>query len=375
MSLPNIYMDNNSTTKVDEEVIAAMMPYFKEKYGNASSKNHSYGWIAEEAIKQSRIQVAALINCEAEEIIFTSGATESINMALIGIFDAYKSKGNEIITTTTEHPAVLATCKYLEKLGAIVHYLNPDENGIISPELIKSTINAKTILVSIIYANNETGVIQHLAEISKIVHSFKSILFSDATQAMGKIPVDVQKLGIDILCLSAHKFYGPKGVGAIYKRRKNPRVTLNPFIHGGGQENELRSGTLNVPGIVGLGKAAELSINNLSLNYDKTFILRTELEKKLLDLGGKINAYWTERLPNTISFTFKNYNAESFIKKTKHFLSVSTGSACASSKQKASHVLLAMGLTENEAKSTIRFSLGKYNTLEEINYLMEQLQS
>ncbi|MBK7504138.1 MAG: cysteine desulfurase [Bacteroidetes bacterium] len=375
MIKPNIYMDNNSTTKVDDLVLEAMLPYFTEKYGNSSSKQHSFGWIAEEAVNKSRNQVAALLNCEAEEIIFTSGATESINMALIGIFNAYKTKGNEIITTTTEHPAVLATCKYFENEGAIVHYLNPDKNGIINPELIKSVISDKTILVCIILANNETGVIQPIYEISKIVHSLNSILFSDATQAIGKIPIDVKALGIDVLCLSAHKFYGPKGIGAIYKRRKNPRVAIKPIMFGGGQENDLRSGTLNIPGIVGLGQAAEIVKNEMSLNYDKTNYLRENLEKELLILGGKINGKSSQRLPNTISFTFNNFTAEKFIKKTKSFLAVSTGSACASTKQGISHVLKAMGVSEEEAKSTIRFSLGKNNTIEEINYLIEQLNA
>jgi cysteine desulfurase len=375
MKKPNIYMDNNSTTKVDDIVLDKMLPFFNEKYGNSSSKQHSYGWIAEEAVNNSRIQIAALINCEAEEIIFTSGATESINMALIGVFNAYKTKGNEIITTTTEHPAVLATCKHLEKEGAIVHYLKPDKNGVINPELIKSVINDKTILASIILANNETGVIQPIYEISKIVHSFNSILFSDATQAIGKIPIDVQDLGIDVLCLSAHKFYGPKGIGALYRRRKNPRVTINPIIFGGGQENDFRSGTLNIPGIVGMGIAAEIAKNNMLLNYDKINELKEKLEKELLILGGKINGYKSQRLPNTISFTFNNFTAEKFIKKTKSFLAVSTGSACASTKQGTSHVLKAMGVSDDEAKSTIRFSLGKTNTIEEINYLVEQLNA
>lgn len=368
-----IYLDNNSTTQVDKHVLASMLPYFSDKYGNPSNRGYSLGWVADEAIEIAKHQVATLINCESQEIVFTSGATESIQIGLVGIYRAYQSKGNEFITVRTEHNAVLDTLKYLETEGAKVNYLNVDKNGIIDINKIISLINDKTICICIMLANNETGVIQPIKEIANIAHQFKIIFFCDATQAIGKMPTDVQALGIDVLCMSAHKFYGPKGVGALFLRRKNPRVVLKSFANNTYDTKNLRSGTMNVPGIVGMGSAAEISYSTLNATRIHLLELQKQLEKALLNFGGKINGSNTIRIPNTINFTFDAITSQQFITKTKDFLASSTGSACNENLNKPSHVLKAMNLSEIAIKSTIRFSLGKYNTKEEIGFLIKKM--
>lgn len=369
-----IYLDYNSTTPVDDKVLEAMLPYFTHKFGNAASKTHSYGWIAADAVEQAREQIAALINCEPAELIFTSGATESINIALRGVFDKYATKGNHIITVATEHKAVLDTCAYLETIGAAVTYLKVDSDGLIDLNELKNAITNKTILVSVMYANNETGVIQNIKQISKIVHDKNCMFMCDATQAVGKVHVDVQQDGIDLLAMSAHKMYAPKGVGALYIRRKNPRVTLTPFIYGGGHEKGLRSGTLNVPGIVGFGNSCELVKNNLNSDSEKVKQLRDKLESEILKLKNTtINGSIAHRLSNTTNICFSQIESNRLIKSLGH-IAVSTGSACTSAIAEPSHVLRAMGLSDADAYSSIRFSLGKYTTDEEINYTIEKIK-
>lgn len=358
-----IYLDYNATTPVDERVLQIMLPYFSEKFGNAASKTHAYGWIADEAVKYARKQVADFIGAVEQEIIFTSGATEAINLAIKGVFEAYRNKGNHIIAAKTEHKAVLDTLENLEKKGANITLLNVDKNGLIYLEELEKLINEKTILVCVMFANNETGLIQPIKEISKIVHNKNCVFFCDATQAMGKIPVNVNDFGIDLMCISAHKFYGPKGVGALYLRRKNPRVSLIGQIDGGGHERGLRSGTLNVPGIVGLGKAC--AICNF-YESEKIKLLRDEFEKRMLQLENVyINSNDCPRLPNTSSITFKGIKADQLISKVPD-IAIATGSACTSALARPSHVLSAMGLSAEDAYGSIRISIGKYTTQEEI---------
>lgn len=367
-----VYLDYNSTTPVDERVLELMLPYFTQKFGNAASRTHAHGWIADEAVKIARKQVAGLIGCIEQEIIFTSGSTESINLAIKGVFENYKSKGNHIVTVKTEHKSVLDVCKSLEKKGAKITYLDVNSDGLINLTELENAITPKTILVSVMYANNETGVIQPVKQISKIIHDKGSIFLSDATQAMGKIPVSVADDEIDLLALSAHKMYGPKGTGALYIRRKNPRVSLIPLIEGGGHERGLRSGTLNVPGIAGFGKACEIAKNEIYVN---SFIkdLRNKLEKNLLKLkGAKVNGSIENKLPNTLNISFEGIKAESLILKVKE-LAFSTGSACTSAVMEPSHVLKAMGISTENAYGAIRFSLGKYTTEEEINLAIEKV--
>jgi cysteine desulfurase len=367
-----LYLDYNATTPVDEEVLHTMLPYFSEKFGNAASTTHLIGTQAKDAVETARTSIARTINCEAQEIIFTSGSTEAINMAIKGVYNLYQTKGNHIVTVMTEHKAVLDTCYFLEKKGAVITYLPVDRNGKIDLVALEHSITDKTVLVCVMYANNETGVLQDIPAISKIVHRKNSIFFCDATQAIGKIPVDVQKDGIDLLCLSAHKLYGPKGIGALYVRRKNPRVSLEPLLHGGGHERGLRSGTLNIPGIVGLGKAC----SNIRLDNNMQ-ISRDYLEKGLVQKFGNqinINGKESERLPNTSNITFP-MKAVDIIRYTKNKLAVATGSACTSAENLPSHVLTAMGLNKEEAEKSIRFSMGKYNTTEEIDEVLKIMES
>ena len=363
-----IYLDYNSTTPVDSNVLQTMLPYFSEKFGNAASATHLFGLQAKDAVEYARTQVAKSINCESQEIIFTSGATEAINIAIKGVYNLYFQKGNHIITVETEHKAVLDTCAFLEKKGAQVTYLKVDKNGLIDLQELEKSITENTILVAVMYGNNETGVIQNIKEISKIVHAKNSIFLCDATQAIGKTLVDVQIDGIDLMCISAHKLYGPKGIGALYFRRKNPRVSLETFLHGGGHERNIRSGTLNVPAIVGLGKACELiSINN------EIGILRDYFENSLiLQFNNSIiiNGKDALRLPNTSNITFP-FKAVDFIHHTKNKLAVATGSACTSAENLPSHVLTAMGLTKDLAEKSIRFSFGKYTTKKEIDEVIK----
>jgi cysteine desulfurase len=361
-----VYLDYNSTTPVDQRVLETMLPYFTEKFGNASSHTHQYGWTAKEAVKIAREHVAKLINCIEQEIIFTSGATEAINLAIKGVFEAYSSKGNHIVTLKTEHKAVLDVCSSLEKKGAQITYLGVDETGNVNLQELEQSITERTILVCIMYANNETGLIHPVKEIARIVHDKNSVFMSDASQAVGKIPVDVQSAGIDILCLSAHKIYGPKGVGALYTRRKNPRVTLRPLIEGGGHEKGLRSGTLNVPGIVALGKACEIAGQEIKDDMGRIQGLRDSLQKELIKISGaRVNGVGINMLPNTLNISFEDIKSERLIIKMRP-LAVSTGSACTSANPEPSHVLKAMGLSDELALGSVRISLGKYSTKEEV---------
>ena len=368
-----IYFDNNATTKVDERVLETMLPYFSEHYGNASSKMHEFGWTADVAVEKAREQVANLIGAEPNEIIFTSGATESVNTALKGIYKAYKTKGNHIITVATEHKAVLDTCGYLNEEGAEITYLNVDKEGLIDLGELKSSIKPNTILISVMAANNETGVIQPLEEISAIAKEHKIIFFSDATQFVGKMQLDVNDLGIDCLSLSAHKFYGPKGIGALYIRRKNPRVNVISLLHGGAQENNRRAGTLNVPLIVGLGKACEIAKAEMWDNNTEVSKLRAYFEHQILEIAGlRINGSTKNRLYNTSNITFPGaVDIKSLLTK----FAFSSGSACSTGSAEPSHVLKAMGLANDDIKNSYRFSFGKFNALDEVKQLTKHLLS
>ncbi len=362
-----IYLDYNATTPVDERVVKEMLPYFTTHFGNAASKTHPLGWQAEAAVDKARKQIASFINSEESEIVFTSGSTESCNLAIKGTFEKYQTKGNHIITIATEHKAVIDTCASIEKRGAVVTYLPVSPEGLIDLDELKNHITDKTILVCVMLANNETGVIQPMQQIAEIVHAHKSLLFCDATQAAGKMMIDVNELGVDLLCLSAHKFYGPKGIGALYVRRKKPRVVLQAQIDGGDHEHGLRSGTLNVPAIVGFGKACEIAQRELWDNNTKLSALRAKIEHQLLDIEGvRINGSTRYRLYNTTNICFSGVKAELLISKINHKLCVAAGSACTSALAQPSHVLKAMGLSEADCYSSIRFSLGKYNTEQEI---------
>lgn len=370
-----IYLDYNATTPVDKRVLDAMLPYFTEKFGNASSRTHSFGWIGEDAVKIARQQVADLINCLEQEVVFTSGSTESINLAIKGVWENYQSKGKHIITLKTEHKAVLDTCKSLEKKGAEITYLNVDREGLIDLEELKKALRPETILVAVMYANNETGAIQPIKEIADLVHTNNSILFCDATQAVGKINIDVEDERIDLMCISAHKFYGPKGVGALYVRRKDPRVRLFPQMDGGGHERGLRSGTLNVTGIVGLGKACEVAKSDMWDDSARISKLRTRLEQLLCEIPNTfINGSVKNRLFNTTNICFQGNRSETIIKKISN-IAVAMGSACTSAVAEPSHVLKAMGLSDEDSYSSIRFSLGKYTTEAEIKEVIEKVKS
>ena len=372
-----VYLDYNSTTPVDERVLAEMLPYFTEHFGNASSNTHPLGWYAQGAIDKARQQVASFISAEASEIVFTSGATEAINMALKGVFEAYQTKGNHIITCKTEHKAVLDTCAYLEEKGAIVTYLDVDREGRIDLDELKISFTDKTILVAIMAANNETGVLQDLEKISEITHQHEAIFFSDTTQMAGKLPIDVNEMGLDLCCISAHKLYGPKGVGALYVRRKNPRVNLIPLFHGGGHENGKRSGTLNVTGIVGLGKACEIAQTEFWDNNMHISKVRGYLEHQLLEIPDlRINGSTRYRLYNTSNIYFPLLkDGNSVFSQIKSQYAVSLGSACTSAHAKASHVLMAMGLEKEESENCIRFSFGKKSQKEEVEKLAELILS
>ena len=362
-----IYLDYNATTPVDKRVLEVMLPYFTENFGNASSRTHSFGWLAEDAVKIARQQVAELINCLEQEIVFTSGSTEAINFAIKGVWENYQFKGKHIVTVKTEHKAVLDCCAFLEKRGAKITYLSVDREGLIDLDELKSALSSETILVAVMYANNETGVIQPIKKIADLVHANNSILLCDATQAVGKITIDVEEEHIDLMCVSAHKMYGPKGVGALYIRRKGPRVSLFPQMHGGGHERGLRSGTLNVTGIVGLGKACELAKEEMWEDAIRISKLRTKLEQLLCETENVfINGSTKHRLFNTTNITFQGIRSESLINKIPN-IAVALGSACTSALAQPSHVLKAMGLNDDDSFSSIRFSLGKYTTEAEIN--------
>jgi cysteine desulfurase len=363
-------MDNHATTRVDPRVLEAMLPYFTEKYGNAASRNHEFGWKAEEAVENARGQIARLINASPKEIIFTSGATESDNLALKGVAEFHRAKGNHIITQATEHKAVLDVCKKLEQSGCEVTYLSVAKDGRIDLDDLRRAIAPKTILISIMYANNEIGVVQPIAEIGKIAKQAGVLFHTDAVQAIGKISVDAERDGIDLLSISAHKLYGPKGVGALYVRRKNPRVQLAPMIDGGGHERGLRSGTLNVPGIVGLGKACEIAAKEMAEESARMRELRDKLKDAILGRldDTTINGSMDYRLPGNLNLSFAGVEGDALLMGIND-VAVSSGSACTSATLEPSHVLSALGVPEELAHSSIRFGLGRFNTAEDVDYV------
>jgi cysteine desulfurase len=371
LKLP-IYLDHNATTPMDPRVLEAMLPYFVENFGNAASRNHSFGWHAEEAVDYAREQIAQLIGADPKEIIFTSGATEGNNLGIKGVYEMYASKGNHIITSTTEHKAVLDTCKHLEKLGAEVTYLEVQPDGLVDLKQLEAAMKPTTILVAIMYANNEIGVIQPVKEIGAIAKKHGALFFTDAVQAVGKIPVDVISDGIDIMSFTAHKMYGPKGVGALYVRRKNPRVKVTAQIDGGGHERGMRSGTLNVPGIVGFGKAAEIAKTDMAGDTERVSKLRDKLENalKLID-ETYVNGNPAHRLPHVSNISFKYVEGEGLMMGFNKDIALSSGSACTSASLEPSYVLKALGLGDDLAHSSLRFGLGRYTTEEQIDFTIK----
>jgi len=369
-----IYFDNHATTPVDPRVLEAMLPYFGDKFGNAASRNHSFGWAGEEAVENARGQVASLIGATPKEIIFTSGATESDNLMIKGVAEMYREKGNHIITQAIEHKAVLDTCKRLEKYGYEVTYLPVHKDGRVDPEDVRKAIKATTILITVMYANNEIGIINPVQEIGKIAKEHGIIFAVDGVQAVGKIPVDVQKDNIDLLAISAHKIYGPKGVGALYVRRRNPRVQLSAIIDGGGHERGMRSGTLNVPGIVGLGKACEVAQQEMAQESARLLALRERLRKGLEAKLDEvfINGSMEHRLPNNLNMSFAYVEGESLLMGIND-IAVSSGSACTSATLEPSYVLKALGVGEDLAHTSIRFGLGRFNTEEEVDYVIDKM--
>jgi cysteine desulfurase len=369
-----IYLDNHATTQMDPRVLQAMLPYFTEYFGNAASRNHEFGWVAEQAVDKARKQIADLIGASPREIIFTSGATESDNLAIKGVAEMYAEKGNHIITAATEHKAVLDTCKKLEKLGYRVTYLPVKGDGLVDLDMLREAITDKTILVTIMYANNEIGVIQPVAGIGKICRE-KGVLFhTDGVQAIGKVPVDVNKDNIDLMSITAHKLYGPKGVGALYVRRKAPRVQLTAQMDGGGHERGMRSGTLNVPGIVGLGEACAICQQEMPEETKRLRYLRDKLKSKLEAGLDEIylNGSWEHRLPHSLNLSFAYVEGESLLMGIND-VAVSSGSACTSATLEPSYVLKALGLGDDIAHSSIRFGIGRFNTEEEIDYVADKL--
>ena len=373
LKLP-IYLDNNATTPMDPRVLEAMTPFFLEHFGNAASRNHPFGWEAEEAVDYAREQVAKLIGADPKEIIFTSGATEGDNLGIKGVFEMYASKGNHIITATTEHKAVLDTCKHIEKIGGEVTYLQVKRDGLIDLKELEAAIKPTTILIAIMYANNEIGTVMPIKEISAIARKHGVLLFTDGTQAVGKIPVDVNKDGIDLMAFTAHKMYGPKGVGALYVRRKNPRVKVTAQIDGGGHERGMRSGTLNVPGIVGFGKACELCMLDMEADTKRISILRDKLETELMKLEeAYINGSTEHRLPHVTNISFKHVEGEGLLMGFNKNIALSSGSACTSASLEPSYVLKALGLGDDLAHSSLRFGLGRFTTEEQIDYTIKAI--
>ncbi len=373
LKLP-IYLDNNSTTPMDPRVLEAMTPYFLEHYGNAASRNHPFGWQAEEAVDYAREQIAKLIGADPKEIIFTSGATEGDNLGVKGVYEMYASKGNHIITATTEHKAVLDTCKHIEKTGGEVTYLQVKPDGLIDLKELEAAIRPTTILIAIMYANNEIGTVQPIREISAIAKKHGVLLFTDAVQAVGKIPVDVNKDGIDLMAFTAHKMYGPKGVGALYVRRKNPRVKVTAQIDGGGQERGMRSGTLNVPGIVGFGKACEICMQDMESDTKRISKLRDKLETELMKLEeAYINGSTEHRLPHVTNISFKHVEGEGLLMGFNKNIALSSGSACTSASLEPSYVLKALGLGDDLAHSSLRFGLGRFTDEEQIDYTVKAI--
>lgn len=371
VTLP-IYLDHNATTPCDPRVVDAMVPYFTNSFGNAASRNHPFGWQAEEAVDYAREQVAKLVGADPKEIIFTSGATEADNLAIKGVFEMYASKGNHIITCNIEHKAVLDTCKHIEKEGGEVTYLKVKDDGLIDLQELEAAIKPTTILIALMYANNEIGTIMPMKEISAIAKKHGVLVFSDATQAVGKIPVDVNRDGIDLMAFTAHKMYGPKGVGALYVRRKNPRVKVTAQMDGGGHERGMRSGTLNVPGIVGFGKACEISMNEMEAEGKRLSVLRDKLENALLKIEeAYVNGNKEHRLPHVSNISFKYVEGEGMLMGFNKDIAVSSGSACTSASLEPSYVLKALGLGDDLAHSSIRFGLGRFTTEEQIDYTID----
>ncbi|MCF1716587.1 IscS subfamily cysteine desulfurase [Flavihumibacter sp. RY-1] len=367
-----VYLDNNATTPMDPRVLEAMMPYFTKQFGNAASRSHAYGWAAEEAVELAREQVARLIGAIPQEIVFTSGATEGVNLAIKGVAEMYTSKGNHIITCQTEHKAVIDTCKHLEKKGLEITWLPVDATGMINLQELEAAIRPTTILIAIMYANNETGVIHPVREIGAIAKKHGVLFFTDATQAAGKIPVDVETDHIDILTLSAHKIYGPKGAGAVYVRRRDPRVRLTAQMDGGGHERGMRSGTLNVPGIVGLGKAADLCRLEMEAEAARLTTLRNRLQEGILSLPGVVlNGHPSNRLPHTLNISFPDRDSNSLLLQFNKKLALSAGSACTSATLEPSYVLKAMGFSDERSYSALRFGLGRFTTEAEIEWVRE----
>jgi len=369
-----IYMDNHATTPMDPRVLEEMLPYFMEKFGNAASRNHSFGWAAEEAVEDARDRIAKLIGASAKEIIFTSGATESDNLAIKGVAEMYREKGNHIITVVTEHKAVLDTCKRLEKHGYRVTYLPVQKDGLIDLDDLKRSMDDQTILVTIMAANNEIGVLQPIEEIGKMCRERGVIFHSDATQAVGKVPIDVNKQNIDVMSISAHKMYGPKGVGALYVRRKNPRVQVSAIIDGGGHERGMRSGTLNVPGIVGLGKACAIASEEMPQESCRLAGLRNRLRDGIMNHLDEvyINGSTEHRLPGNLNISFAYVEGESLLMGIND-IAVSSGSACTSATLEPSYVLKALGTGDELAHSSIRFGLGRFNTEAEVDYVAARI--
>lgn len=373
LKLP-IYLDHNSTTPCDPRVVDAMIPYFTNNFGNAASRNHPFGWLAEEAVDYAREKVAKLIGAEPKEIIFTSGATEADNLALKGVIETYAGKGNHIITCNYEHKAVLDTCKRLEKEGAEVTYLKVNEEGLIDLKELEGAFKPTTILVAMMYANNEIGVVQPIKEISEMAKKRGVLVFSDATQAIGKIQVNVNEAGIDLMAFSAHKMYGPKGIGALYVRRKNPRVKVTAQLDGGGHERGMRSGTLNVPGIVGFGKACELCMQEMDQDADRLRKLRDKLEDTLLSIEeAYLNGSKEHRLPHVSNISFKYVESEGLMMGFNKEIAISSGSACTSASLEPSYVLKALGLGDDLAHSSLRFGLGRFTTEEEIDFTIKRV--
>jgi cysteine desulfurase len=375
MKLP-VYLDYNATTPCDPRVVEAMLPYFTENFGNAASRSHAYGWMAEEAINIAREKVARLINADPIEIVFTSGATEADNLALKGIFGMYSGNGNHILTVNTEHKAVLDACRKIEKSGGEITCLKVNKDGLIDLSELEAAIRPATVLIAVMYANNEIGVIQPIKEISEIAKKHDILFFSDAVQAVGKIPVDVKNDGIDLMGLSAHKMYGPKGVGALFIRSKSPGILVKSQIDGGGHEKGIRSGTLNVPGIVGFGKAAEIAGLEMQQESGRLRVLKDRLEEQLLELDGAIlNGNSTRRLPHVTNISFGSVEGEDLLLNLAKYVAVSSGSACTSITKEPSHVLKSLGVDDALALSSIRFSLGRFTTDEEIDYAIAQVRN
>ena len=369
-----IYLDYQATTPTDPRVVEAMLPYFTESFGNAASRNHSFGWQAEETVTKARDQIASIIGASGKEIVFTSGATESDNLAIQGVAEFYKGKGNHIITVPTEHKAVLDTCYFLEQKGYEITYLDVDHYGMIDLQQLEDAITDQTILVTIMAANNEIGTIQPLKEIGALTRSRGVLFHCDATQGVGKIPMDVDEMNIDLLSMTSHKIYGPKGIGALYARRKKPRVRLSPIIHGGGHERGMRSGTLNVSGIVGFAKAVEICQAEMESEAERFIHLRERLHQSLKDKLDYVflNGHPTKRLPGNLNLSFAYVEGESLIMGINE-IAVSSGSACTSASLEPSYVLRALGVGDDLAHSSIRFGMGRFTTVEEIDYTAEKM--